>query len=523
MRRLTPFLVIAIAVLIGLVLRLVPALCHTIFNPLIDDSFYAFSIARNIAAGDGITYAGIQTNGFQPLFVFMAVPIFWIFRDQQAMAVHAILVGMALLNVLTGALLYGFLKAMKARAGALLALVVWLASPYICSNAVNGLETSLTATFLFASGWLYVARIRQVANSGVREAVGLGVLLGLGVLSRIDMGFWAVALALDCVFVNRGAPVSRRVATIALAAFVSALICAPWFGYNLYAFGHLLPTSGAGVRFISLAFGYNYWGETGHYFPVDHIPWRYYRLSLQTSLRDIFNAFFEPLTLLTPRGAVLASLAALFLVRRSWSRLLRDHGYLLVFILFQLVAYSGYVFGQWFYPRYYFGTVSVLIVIAGLILQALVNRLPDLRAGVLHVALFVTLVMALFSWNSLPQQALRQEWTAGQEHQIGLAMLREAVPAGETVGGFQSVALEYFATDWRVVNLDGVVNSFALDAMRGNYMDNYLQTEEVNWLLDLDWIIDALYVRCGGVDNPLAGWELVAESGRMQLYRRLAD
>ena len=52
---------------------------------LYDDSFYAFQIARNIAGGHGPTFDGVNlTNGFQPLYVAMLVPVFVLFCDGES-------------------------------------------------------------------------------------------------------------------------------------------------------------------------------------------------------------------------------------------------------------------------------------------------------------------------------------------------------------------------------------------------------------------------------------------------------
>ncbi len=88
------------------------------------------------------------------------------------------------------------------------------------------------------------------------------------------------------------------------------------------------------------------------------------------------------------------------------------------------------------------------------------------------------------------------------------------------MGGFQSGALEYYADRWDVINLDGVVNDRALGAMKENRMDAYLLEEGIEWMIDLDWIIDALYVRRSGVDDPLGNWTLVHRTGKMQLFQR---
>lgn len=49
-----------------------------------EDGYYALSVARNFAEGNGITIDGTQiTNGFQPLFTFVAVPAFLIAGENK--------------------------------------------------------------------------------------------------------------------------------------------------------------------------------------------------------------------------------------------------------------------------------------------------------------------------------------------------------------------------------------------------------------------------------------------------------
>lgn len=48
-------------------------------KPFIEDAWYGFSVARNIANGSGVTIDGLQvTNGFQPLQVFIDSFLFYI-------------------------------------------------------------------------------------------------------------------------------------------------------------------------------------------------------------------------------------------------------------------------------------------------------------------------------------------------------------------------------------------------------------------------------------------------------------
>ena len=45
--------------------------------PITEDAYYAFSVSSHVAHGDGVTVDGVEaTNGFQPLFTFLTVPLF---------------------------------------------------------------------------------------------------------------------------------------------------------------------------------------------------------------------------------------------------------------------------------------------------------------------------------------------------------------------------------------------------------------------------------------------------------------
>jgi 4-amino-4-deoxy-L-arabinose transferase-like glycosyltransferase len=505
---------------IGLLLRLLPALDHQHFCPLVDDSFYALSIARNIAQGEGITYAGSPTNGFQPLFVFLAVPFYRVFGGQDALAIHGILTLMAVIGTLTGGLLYAALRRMGARLGAMFVLIVWSLSPHFIGNGVNGLETGLAAFFMAASLLHLEACLRGRERVRWPAAAGLGILLGLGILARVDMGFWAVAVALDWLIVRNAAPFRRRVAALVVTTIVAAALCLPWFAYNVVVFGNPVPGSGAGVRFISLALGYRVWGQEGMYLPPESIPLGYYLRSLQTLLTDILNAIVTPLAILTPPGFVVLILLAAFLARRSLGHWLRRVPALLVFPACLVPAYAFWILGQWFYPRYAVTIVLALTILLGLLLQAFVARFPGARRPLFAAGAVLALTMVFLGWNSALRTCLRGEYSNGRDHHIAVDMAAAHVPPGAPLGGFQSGALEYYGRDWPVMNLDGVVNAAALESMRANRMDAYLREQGIDWLLDLDWIIEALYARHAGVKDPMAQWETVVRSGRMVLLRR---
>ncbi|MCI0656492.1 MAG: hypothetical protein L0170_05410, partial [Acidobacteria bacterium] len=58
-------------------------------GPLIDDAFYGFSIARNLARGAGATSDGLHpTSGFQPLYTLLLVPFYRWFPQDPILPIH---------------------------------------------------------------------------------------------------------------------------------------------------------------------------------------------------------------------------------------------------------------------------------------------------------------------------------------------------------------------------------------------------------------------------------------------------
>ena len=151
---------------IGVILRFLPVLLPDHFDTLFDDSYYALSIARNIADGKGVTCAGNPTNGFQPLLVFSIVPFYMLFND--FVAESCVLAMLALASAATCLLIRRVLQHMGCRSGAEIGLIIWSLSPYAIRHGVNGLETALTSFFLFWSLDYYLRQIRGKKRSGGR-------------------------------------------------------------------------------------------------------------------------------------------------------------------------------------------------------------------------------------------------------------------------------------------------------------------------------------------------------------------
>ena len=224
---------------------------------LYDDSFYAFQIARNIAEGQGPTFDGVtNTNGFQPLYVALLVPLYWLFGPDPILPIHAGLTLLALFTTLTACFLFLIAKRYVSETIAVFVALVWAVSPIVIKQSANGLETAL-ALFLFAwSVYYYLDRVRSNPNPPRLAFAKLGLLLGLTALARVDEIFLALAMALDYLLLVRRkritpALVFKNVSTAAVVAF---LVYLPWMVYGVVAVGSPLQESGVATRFLSIAY-----------------------------------------------------------------------------------------------------------------------------------------------------------------------------------------------------------------------------------------------------------------------------
>lgn len=165
--------------------------------PVIDDSFYSFTVARNIALGRGISVDGVTpTNGFQPLFTFLTVPLFWLTGGDRISGIRAVLTLQWGVFCTTAFLLGRIAKdslpeaeKLRVPAGWVITLL-YLASFPAYGVHLNGLETGFVL-FLEVLIW----RFLQLNPLG-RQTWKLGVLAGLLILARIDTVFLVGGISL---------------------------------------------------------------------------------------------------------------------------------------------------------------------------------------------------------------------------------------------------------------------------------------------------------------------------------------
>ena len=540
--------VAAAAALLTLALR--PA-AHVFDMPLTEDGYYSLTVARNLAAGRGLTIDGATlTNGFQPLFTMVEAAAFVLAGGDDILGLRLVVVFAWLVHVL-GALVIGQVardawptRQPKGSAAtqerdlrAALAAFLYLAAPLTFNHAYNGLETACVA-FFYAAAW------RWMQIGGERSWFGLaafGALIGMMVLARIDAAFLALVLGLNELrrSARRGLVVMS--ARGAVMGGVAILVSCPWWLYNLVHFGSPMPTSGTAQQNWAL-----------EWLRLEHAEWALRVVLFPWLFAGAYESWasFDVPWPLSPAGYVsvtatglarLAILAIAFVALvRYWrcaapaelasappaaaERIRRSREFAICF----LIAFAGlalyYVLSfvaYWFYYRYFFPLTLFAVLAASIAGTRFARRRSDGRARAVQYAALVVLAIQLGALAFLAQSGRGIGGNTVYHDQI--ALVRQYVPDGDFVAAGQSGTLGFFRH--RVINADGKVNSSALAWQ--DRMWEYLRRRDVKWFVDWPHYVNKyLGVPLGPDDVPAAeanGWRLAAERNYFYLYEYVGD
>jgi hypothetical protein len=477
---------------------------------LYDDSFYAFKIARNIATGQGMSFDGLhQTNGFQPLYVFMMVPVIWLTGSNLILPIYLALIMSALFTALTAVLFYRLVYRYVGERIAMFTTFLWALSPVVTKQMANGLETSM-ALFLFACVvYVYLTRIRPNPRPRRRDFVYVGVLIGLAALARIDEIFLALALLLDYLLVLR----KRRSSSDALQCVGLSAVCAlavfgPWLLYNVAVTGSVMQDSCAATRYLSTAYApFLNAGAATHTpsgpsasFLWDHVFLSFAVLRIAPPVHALFRTLERlgettgamSVSALISNVAGLALLALFFYLVFRKNRGNRSEGMdqfrsLLFFSVLLILMYSLYVFGSFYFTRYYYPIYFVSCLYTAFFLKELFIVLAKYRPiartmCILALGVYVSAVGFLSYSRAFRSKPVYHFYDAA-------LWVEQNTEEDEIIGVFQAGAIGYFSNR-TVINLDGKVNREALEALRERDLASYLQEEGIDVLVDISKVLD---------------------------------
>jgi hypothetical protein len=467
----------------------------TVFmKPLSEDGYYSLAVAREIAAGHGITIDGVTaTNGFQPLLTFIQAGFFALARGDDLLALRFVLGFYWLLYLGTAAML-GWIAAKaepvaeRRTTSALATALLYLGASYLFLHHFNGLETGLLL-FLLASAW----RFRQSGRAESWPGLAVfGALLGLAVLARIDASFVVLVVCLWELFTSRARGWLVAIARPFVVGTMAVVVSSPWWIYNVTVFGSLMPSSGTATQ-----------------------GWAIDGLRLDWGLWGLFMGAFPWLFGGEAEGAVLNLIrlplyvAALWLLWRCYRRLpaaTRDYAIALAGAMILLgIWYWLSSIAYWFYSRYLAPAALPVSVGLGLSLSELLHRRPRLIAAALPLALVPVVVLAALAWEGEGIYGNMMFWDQ-------VVLVRQAVPDEDVVAAGQAGTLNFFRP--HVVNMDGKVNPEVF-AYRGHLWD-YLALKNIRWFVDWPVYVE----RTLGPDPAAHGWKLAASQAGFYLYHR---
>lgn len=469
-----------------------------------DDAFYYFVTADRIAAGQGITFDGFTTsNGYHPLWLFSLVPIYLL--PGREVTLHIALTFASVLDVCAGVFVgLAAYRLTKNRVAGLFALCVYLFLPQNIFAAVNGVESALTcfmlAALLLAISTLWLAP----RDDWLRPALATGTLCGLTVLSRLD-SFVAVGGALLAVaLLQQGA---NRWRAPLVAGSVAAVMVLPWLAWGAVAAGGATPVSSEATPW--LLHELYAWGhpDASALDRAQH-GWDVTKGVLRRQLPGLYLPDSRALTALILAGLSAAVAHALLVARsedgrRTWRALAVPA---LPFAGFAAMLFASSFF-RWSVREWYFAwgmpaAVLSLAVLFDHAQRALARRwersaaaVPAYAQGLLlfgALGLFLTLVYvgpARDTWRRGHTPFQGDNLTAGR-------YLKQHTEPGARIATFNAGVISYFS-ERSVVNIDGVVNRDALDAMQDHRLLAYLRSAGVDYAADRDgaWTTLPVFIR----------------------------
>lgn len=489
---------------------------------LYDDGFYALKIAKNIAEGKGATFDGIHpTTGFQPLYVFLLVPVYVLTGSDLILPIYIALSLLAVFTCFTAYFIYRISRRYVGWGASLAAALIWGFSPIVTKQSANGLETALASFMISVSVFYYLERIRSAENPGAGRFLLLGFLLGLMVLSRIDGVLLILVMLLDYLVLLRRRRVSpKRLARLSLMPLGVCVLYGPWLLFNMAVCGSPLQDSGTATRFLSLAyagyFGYGA-GDMGSRGPDSSFIWAHLTHAVSTMkvippIHVIFRSIDRAgATLglsggLHTAGNVIGFLAlggagvAAFRWRRDERR--RSRGEIHFLILFSavlLASYATYVFGMFFFLRYFYPVYMIACVYLAFFLQDIhdwvARRSIVIRRAVILVPAAYAGLFGFFSYS----QAFRSK-PVYPFYDV-CRWVEENTGAAERIGIFQCGTIGYLSGR-HIINLDGKVNREALEAMKKDSLNGYLRKEGIEIVIDHS---DILKIFLGDARGKMAG------------------
>lgn len=556
---------------------------ESIIKVVPDDAFYYFKVAQNVVAGYGSTFDGINpTNGYHPLWLVLLLPIAKFVHNPLLFTRLSLLLSV-LFNLLSAVLVYkivavlvcvgpvgnsshptasppkiSYLGGCRRSMGPpplltptkrgstwlpLLATAFYYFNPRVVANSLNGLETSLN-TFL-------LLLIINYSLFTAKKSFGLFcLLLGLLFLARTDNVFYIAAiLAMTTIMIDRlqlWTDYREWLRKIAVVSIIFLLTISPWLIWNYLKFGTIIQSSGMAFPYV-IKQNFLFSGNTKN------------QLLLASVKRFITFLVWGIYPLLGIGKYIYLGLFLVMLLTIVFCIDVSKHRYrvgIFLKVLFLLLIGGGgltffHTAIRWYPRHWYFDSLIPLSTIlfsvslfnflgpgidssrptssqiTGARRDALRRHHPKMVVVILSVVvlLFVLVVTYVKSLNLLS----KGDYPHQTEMLAAADWARNNLSKNETVGAFNAGILSFFSGKV-VINLDGVINNNACEAVKNKELAKYIKDSKIGYLIDYQpFMLNFYQPFLGGeklnlekvveFDNEAVDWE----KSKMVVYNMVDD
>jgi len=444
-------------------------------GPLVDDSYIFFKMSRDLADWFAGCNSSFQlSSGFQPLIALLFIPFFSLFWNYKELPIHLALSLNALLGFFANIFLYLLLRKVCSRSIATFLVSVWIWSPYVMNQSVNGMETTLALLLLLVT-LNYYWQINQPTPSGSRSWFILGLFLGIGFWARVDIAMAGIAIALDQAWQSiKDDQHSRflRLRNIVFCGLTALAVASPWIVFTVASTGNLIPVSGRAINQISSALlDYYHPNHQGFsYMMFGYFKEQFYIYQPMAALSN-YKTWQTFISCLSLAGLILA------IINRQLRALFRP---VWIFQAIMLASYIIFIGGWWHLYRYLYPVYTLILLLHATTLRYLESKFK-FRPWVFSMILFLLFMPYSFYYTYQYSDC----WSKNVPPRYLSASLfaKDRIPPEAKVGAFQSGCLSYWL-DNQVINLDGVTNIEAYVHLKNKTFDDYLDEQQIDYLID---------------------------------------
>jgi hypothetical protein len=435
---------------------------------MVDDTFYGFSISKNIAHGNDMSFDGKDpSNGFQPLWLFVIAP-FFLLTDNVYLSINLILTFATIIDILTLFLIFKFTKLFFDDKIALVAAALYGLNPLIIFQTLSGIDVILSVFFVMLTMFFY---LKNKDNLNLKNNIMLGIFLGLSILTRMDNIFLFAVIILHILFKNYKNKLKDAFKKCILITLIAFIINLPWLLWNFLTFGTILPSSGIARYELNHGIGpfFDYNLKSNLELMSENL---YRSLGIIYHQLGVVNFDFNSITVLLP---IFLTIILLFSIS---IKNIKKLNIFLTYGAFIFIFYGFYFLGVQI--RYFTPFIPAFLILLVLGLQSMSNKISKNK----NIFYIISLaLLAIIIINGI------QQWNDGYfKWQTPLYQdalwLKENTKSDEISASFNTGILSFFS-ERRVINLDGVVNSEAIAAIKNKSVVDYMKKKNVSTWVDI--------------------------------------